>query len=207
VHGPLRVPTGGSPTNTQKPGKNSKAAAVSQLIAGAKKHFPNGSQTVSLGGASMTIDAATQELQSYVDNRSAVVAAQATAKAKVAVENAALPALDALISAFIAFVRLSFGSQADVLSDFGLAPHKARTPQTAEEKAVAVAKRNATRAARGTKSPKAKSAIHGNVTAQVVVTPAAVPAPTPAAPESPAAAPVASAPSDGVKPQATPAKQ
>ena len=157
---------------TQKPGKNSKAASVSQLIAGAKKHFPNGSQTVSLGGVSTTIDAATQELQTYVDNRSAVVAAQATAKSKLAVEKAALPALNAFISVFIAFVRLSFGSQADILADFGLAPRKARTPMTAEEKAVAVAKRDATRAARGTKGPKAKSAIHGNVTAKLVVTPA-----------------------------------
>lgn len=193
-------------TSSRTQGKNSKAAEVSHLIAGAKKHFPNGNQTVTLGGVSMTIDAATTELQTYVENRGAVVAAQATAKAKVSAEKAALPALNAFISAFIAYVRLSFGSQADVLADFGLAPHKARTPQTAEEKAVAVAKRDATRAARGTKSPKAKSEIHGNVTAQLVVTPGE-PAPTPAAPEVPAAAPVASAPSDGVKPQATPAKQ
>ncbi|HEX8791529.1 MAG TPA: hypothetical protein VF765_11310 [Polyangiaceae bacterium] len=192
----------------QKPGKNSKAAKVSQLISGAKKHFPNGSQTVSLEGVSTTIDAATQELQTYVDNRSAVVAAQATAKVKLATERAALPALDAFISAFIALVRLTFGTQADILVDFGLAPRKARTPQTAEAKAVAVAKREATRAARGTKGPKAKSEIHGNVTAKLVVTPAGEPAPTPEAPAAPAAAPVdTSAPSDGVKPQATPAKQ
>jgi len=173
---------------------NSKATAVGQLIAGTKKRFPSGTQQVQLEGASMTITDVLNGLQSFLDNRSAVVAAQATAKAKVSVERAALPSLDALISAWVAYVRLAFGTQADALADFGLAPHKARTPMTAEEKAVAAAKRKATRAARGTKGPKAKSQIHGNVTATLVVTPADAANGQPA-PEAPATAPAAAAPS------------
>jgi hypothetical protein len=145
---------------------------VGQLINGTKKHFPNANQTITLGGASITIDAAIAELQSFVDNRAAVVAAQAAAKTKVEAERAALPALNAFIKAFIGFIRLTFGPQADVLADFGLAPHKAPAPVTAEKKAAAVAKRKATRDARGTKGAKAKKAIHGNVNVELVVTPA-----------------------------------
>ncbi len=170
-------------------GKNSKATRVGQLIAGAKKRFTNGNQQITVGGASTTVTAALNELQAFIDNRAAVVAAQATAKAKVATEKAALTTLDPFINAFTAMVRFLFGTQPDALADFGLAPHKARTPLTAEKKAVAAAKREATRVARGTKGPKAKSEIHGNITAQLVVTPAGNAAGTPA-PEAPAATPV-----------------
>jgi hypothetical protein len=172
-----------------KPGKNSRATRVGQLIAGAQKRFTNGNQQITVGGVSTTVNAAVSELQTFIDNRAAVVAAQATAKAKVATETAALATLNPFINAFTATVRFLFGTQPDALADFGLAPHKVPTPQTAEQKAVAVAKRKATRAARGTKGPKAKSEIHGNVTAQLVVTPAESANGTPAA-EAPAAAPV-----------------
>ena len=182
-------------------GKNSKATRVGQLIAGAKKRFTNGSEQITVGGASTTVTAALNELQAFIDNRAAVVAAQATAKAKVATETAALTTLDPFINAFTATVRFLFGTQPDALADFGLAPHKARTPLTAEQKAVAAAKREATRVARGTKGPKAKSEIHGNITAQLVVTPAGTANGTPA-PEAPAAAP-AQAPSGGAAVQAT----
>jgi hypothetical protein len=182
-------------------GKNSKATRVGQLIAGAKKRFTNGNEQITVGGASTTVTAALNELQAFIDNRAAVVAAQATAKAKVAAEEAALTTLDPFINAFTATVRFLFGTQPDALADFGLAPHKARTPQTAEQKAVAAAKREATRVARGTKGPKAKSEIHGNITAQLVVTPAGSANGTPA-PEAPAAAPVP-AQSGGAAVQAT----
>jgi hypothetical protein len=173
-------------------GKNSKATRVGQLIAGAKKHFPNGSTPLTLGGAPTTIDGVTGQLAGFVSNRAAVVAAQAAATTKVQTERAAMPALNALIDAFIAFVRFTFGTQADVLADFGLAPPKARVPMTAEQKAVAAAKRKATREARGTKGPVAKKAVKGNITAQLVVTPAASEAT--GAPTAPATAPTAAAP-------------
>jgi hypothetical protein len=169
--------------------KNGKAAAVTQLIAGAKKHFPNGSQEITFQGASTTIDAVTTQLQAFVSNRAAVVAAQATAKTNLAAEKTQMPALDAIVSAFTAFVKVAFRSKVDALADFGIKPPKARTPMTAEQKAVAAAKRKATRAARGTTGPKAKKAVHGNITAELVVTPVpptkteapqAAPAPTPA---------------------------
>jgi hypothetical protein len=178
-----------------KTGKTSLAQRAAQLIAGAQKRFPKGTTTVTVGGATTTVTAAVNEIQTFIDNRDAVVAAQATAKAKIAAEKAALPTLTAFLNAFTATVRFLFGNDAEALADFGLAPHKARAPLTAEQKAVAAAKRKATREARGTKGPKAKADIHGNITAQLVVTPADGANGTPA-PAAPAPAPAAT-PSGG----------
>ncbi len=171
---------------------NGRAAAVSQIIAGVAKHFPDVTQKITILGASLTIGDATTKMQTFVANRAATVAAQATAKDKLAVEKAQRSDLEAFISAFESFVRASFGAQAGVLGDFGMAPPKAHAPQTAEQKAVAAAKRKATREARGTTSPKQKKSVKGNVTATLVVTsgtpaPAAAPVVTPA--PSAAAAP------------------
>ncbi len=177
---------------TSRNSKASKAARVGQLIAGTKKRLPNANQTITLDGASTTVDAVTKELQSFLDDREAVVAAQATVKAKVGAEDANMPALNALVKAFIAFIRVTFGNDPSALADFGLAPETARTPLTAGAKAVAVAKREATREARGTKTPKQKKGIHGNITAKLVVTPVApvdATAPAPAAATAPATTP------------------
>jgi hypothetical protein len=166
---------------SNRTGKNAMATRVGGLIVGTRKHFTNGSQQLSLAGGatSVTVDGAVSELQTFVTNRGAVVAAQATAKAKVDAETAQMAALLAFISAFEEFIRFTFGSSPEALADFGLAPPKARTPLTAEQKAVAAAKRKATREARGTAGAKQKQAVHGNVTAALVVTPAA-----PAVPEA-----------------------
>jgi hypothetical protein len=165
-----------------KTGKTEKAALVTTIIAGAKKRLTGSTKVPQ---TSLTVDQTTAQLQSVVDNRAATVAAQATAKAKVAAETAAMPALDALLKVFLAFIRLNFGNDAEAMADFGQEPDKAPTPLSAEQKAVAAAKREATREARGTTSAKQKRAIKGNVTATLVVTPA-----TPAPAEAPAAPPV-----------------
>jgi hypothetical protein len=170
--------------------KNGKATLMAQVIAGARKHFPNGAETLKLEGASTTIDAVLKELQGFVDARNAIVAAQMAARNMVAAERAGLPAMTALLAAFIAFIRNAFGPTADVLADFGVPVRKVPVPKTAEQKAVAAAKRKATRAARGTKGPKAKLAVHGDITAQLVVTPAGSAAGAPTAPATaPEAAP------------------
>jgi hypothetical protein len=116
------------------------------------------------------------EMQTFVDNRDAVETAQAATTAKVAIERAQAPSLLAIIAAFMAFVRLTLGNSADVLADFDIPPPKVRAPMTAEAKAIAAAKRMATREARGTSSAKAKKNVKGNITAALVVTPAASPA-------------------------------
>jgi hypothetical protein len=181
-----------------KTGKTDQATRVGQLLAGTKKRFTNGSQVLSLAGGSksVTIDDVENAMNAFLTNRAAVTAAQATAKAEVAAENEQTPALLALIRAFEAFVRFTLGGSPEALADFGLAPTKARTPLTAEQKAVAAAKRDATRVARGTKSAKQKKAIKGNVTATLVVTPVGPDTAKPPVPPvpAPAAAPSGTAP-------------
>jgi hypothetical protein len=179
-------------------GKGSRATRAQNLIAGARKHFANGGQNLTFAGgfAAVSVDAAVANLQKIVDNRAATTAAQATAKDAVAAERNQAPALVAFMNAFEELVRFMFATDTKSLGDFGLTPHKAPAPKTTEQKAVAAAKRKATRAARGTTSAKAKQAIHGNVTASIVVTPvgnaggadATVPAATPPAPGGAAAA-------------------
>ena len=180
-------------------GKGTRATRAGQLVAGARKHFANGGQVLTFAGglANVTVDGAVGQLQKLIDNRGAVTEARATVRDRVAAEREAAPALDAFMNAFENLVRVMFGADTTVLADFGLQPHKRALPRTATEKAVAAAKRKATREARGTKGPKAKKAVHGNVTANLVVTPAtpeaeapAVPAPAPApAPGGATAAP------------------
>ena len=133
------------------------------------------------------------EFQAFTTNRAAIVAAQTAVRNKVAAEGAGMPALNALFEAFIAFIRQTFGASSTVLADFAIPVRKTPVAQTAEQKAVAAAKRKATRAARGTTGPKAKKAIKGNVTASLVVTPAAASDATGTG-TAPAPAPIAAAP-------------
>jgi hypothetical protein len=173
---------------TTTTGKGTRATRAGQLVAGARKHFANGGQVLSFAGgfANVTVDEAVAELQKLIDLRAATTLAQATVRDKVQAERGAMPALVAFMNAFEALIRLMFGADTASLADFGLKPRKRPGPKTATDKAVAAAKRKATRVARGTLGPKAKKAVHGNITADLVVTP--VPSPA-KAPEAPAPAP------------------
>ena len=152
---------------TTKNSKGTRVTRAGKLIAGVRKRFPTGSQQLTIGGAvgSVTVDAAVAELQQLIDNRAAVTTAQATARDKVQAERGATPDLVAFMNAIEAFVRLMFSADTTALADFGLQPRKQPAPLTAEQKAVAAAKRKATREARGTTSAKAKRAVKGNITA------------------------------------------
>jgi hypothetical protein len=176
-------------------GKNNQATRAKQLILGTKKHFPNGSVELQVGGATFTVTALTQLIQDFVDNREAVEAAKAATKAKIESERTQATSKTAVIHAFETIVRGMFGASADALADFGLAPPKARVPMTAEKKAVAVAKRAATRAARHTMSKSKKKDVKGAVTAALVVTPLGGSQPTVTPP-----APTGNAPTGGTTP-------
>ena len=183
-------------TNNSKPGKKNSADRAEALSTGTTKHFPNASQTLTIGGEAYTVTQVNGNLGQIVSLRAASNDAKANAKAKVGAEKAQLPPLLLFMAAYVAFVKATFGNAPDVLADFGLVPRKARTPLTAEQKAAAKAKGKATREARGTRGPKAKQAITGNVVG-VQVTPITAPAAAPAAPAAPAPQPAqaASAPS------------
>jgi hypothetical protein len=152
-------------------GLNKRVVQATKLIAGTKKRFPNGSQKLTFGGADHSVDEVNGNLQRFLDNRTAVDTAKANAKAKVDAERVELASLLAFIGEYVKFLLSTFGKSADALGDFGIAPPKARVPMTAEAKAVAAAKRRATREARGIVPKKVKQGIKGNVTAKLVVTP------------------------------------
>ena len=177
--------------STLKLTKASEVARATQLIAGIQKHLAN-VPSITVASAAYTPAQITAAFQLLVTLLTDVATARTVVKAKLATETAEAPALRSLISAFVSYVKLTFSKSPDVLADFGLTPKKAATPQTTEEKVVAVAKRASTRKARGTTSKKAKKAIKGNVVS-VVLTPVEAPQPVAAAP----AAPTAPAPVQG----------
>ena len=151
----------------------SRAALAGNLAAGVAKHFP-GDMKLPIGGEALTVPQIQERLTDFAALRADVEATRAALQAKLATEAAQAPDMIAFLGALLKIVRGSFGTQADVLADFGLKPDKARTPLTVEQLAAAKAKRASTRAARGTKGPKAKLAIRGDVTG-VVVTPVTTP--------------------------------
>ncbi len=189
------------------PNKTEKADLAQRLSAGTQKHLSNVAQ-VTFAGSTATPAQVQAQLELIATLRADVEAAKATLKVKVAAEKARVPALHAYESAYVAFIKATFGNQADVLADFGLAPKKVPTPLTVEQMAAAQAKREATREARGTMGSKQKAKVKGDVTGvtirPVTATPAAAAhsaspvATTPAA--NPAAVPViatATTPSHG----------
>lgn len=175
--------------------KSDRANQVKQLSIGTKKHYPDGSQSIPVGGATFTVTALTQLMQDFVDQRAAVETAKAATKAKIEIERARAPSQLAVIRAFETIVRGTFGNSADVLADFGLSPPRVPVPMTAVQKAVAAAKRKATRAARHTMGKNQKKDVKGAVDATLVVTPSTGLTPT---------APGGNAPSGNAPPAATP---
>jgi hypothetical protein len=87
-----------------------------------------------------------------------------------------MPALRTFMSALVTYIKAGYGSQPDVLADFGIQTPKARAQLTVEAKAAASAKRAATRAARNTMGSKQKKGVKGNVVG-VTVTPVTAPPP------------------------------
>jgi hypothetical protein len=149
--------------------KASETARAQQLIAGMNKHYSNG-PSLTFESATYTPQQIVTGLQTLIALRAAVADARSAVKAKLAAEKEQLPSIEAMMAGLVQFLTLTFSKQPDVLADFGLAQKKTRTPLTVEQKAAAKAKREATRAARGITTKKAKKAVKGDVTG-VVVTP------------------------------------
>jgi hypothetical protein len=158
-----------STTKASSTNKTQQADLAKQLIAGTQKHLATVGQLTFAGGT-FTPSQVEAELQTLVTLRTDADAAKAAAKAKVAAERAQLPALRAFMLAFEQLVKAQFGTQPDVLADFGLQPKKARKPMSPEQKAAAKAKRAATRAARGIIGTRKRAAVKGDVTG-VTITP------------------------------------
>src|SRR5260370_21592368 len=147
---------------TKAKGKGTVVGLAEQLIAGTNKRLANVTQVMLVGG-SFTPAQVTERLQALVNLRNDVDTAKASTKAKLAVEKANMPALRTFMDALVTFVKAAFGSEPDVLADFGLHP-KARTQLTVEAKTAAAAKRKPTRAARHTTGPRNKVNVNGPAT-------------------------------------------
>ena len=161
----------------------SEIARIQSLIAGIGKRFSNVPQ-LTFGGVTYTPQALGQLFTSFVKVLTDVDVARANLKSKLVVQRAQVPLLRAVVSAFVAFVRVTLGNQPDALADFDLLPKKARTPLTVEEKAKRVGKALATRTARHTMGPKKKAAIKGQVPATATSGGSVQPANPPPAPKA-----------------------
>ncbi|HEY6462105.1 MAG TPA: hypothetical protein VIY73_18190 [Polyangiaceae bacterium] len=165
--------------------KGTETAAAARLLAGFQKHLASVT-SLTLGSVVYTPAQLIAALELLLNLRAAVLAAQATAKAKLTAEEAQAPALLVLTDALTAYVRVAFSESPDVLADFGLEPKRAPTPLTAEKQAAANAKRKATRAARGITTKAERMAKTGNVVG-VIITPVLAPAsPAPVVTQDPA---------------------
>jgi hypothetical protein len=134
---------------------------LGDLVAGTQKHFPNGSLT--FGGATYAPAALIQLFQSLDDATTGMDAAKATWQDALKAQSDARAKVGPVVKAYRSYLVALYGHAVSTLADFGLAPHKAPAPQTAEEKASAAAKRKATRAARHTMGSKQKASIKGEV--------------------------------------------
>jgi hypothetical protein len=156
-------------------GQKEAATHAAELVAGLEKHFANAASLTFASATHPTADVV-KALEALPAKRAAVEDAKAALKAALADETTNAPALRAFMGDVDAFVKSAFSKSPDVLADFGLEPKKVATPLTTEQLAAAVAKREATRKARGTMGKKAKLAVKGDVV-DVVVTPVHGPKP------------------------------
>jgi hypothetical protein len=183
--------------------RSSQESADQKLIDGFTKHSAT-LATLVIGGTSYKTTDVITIVQGLLNSAKAVVTSRATWQAAVAADKAERAKQKTFISGVRQSLLVAFGGSIDVLADFGLAPHKARTAPTPEQKQAAAAKAKATRAARHTMSTKQKKAVKGDVTGITVTVNSASTAQrsgdvtkaptTPVAPVSPASTASAAAP-------------
>jgi hypothetical protein len=164
--------------------KTSTVASDNQIIAGITKDLKTVSSLV-LAGTTYTPVTLIALIQSRINLINQVAASRAAWLDQVKQLEELDTQVHAVEMGLKQYVFNAFGKTSPQLADFGWTL-KQRTPLTTEQKQQAVAKRDATRAARGTMSKKQKAAIHG-----VVPTTTAQP---PATTTTPATQPAASTP-------------
>jgi hypothetical protein len=164
--------------------KTTTQAHDTVLIAGITKDLKTVS-SMPLAGSTYTPVTLIALIQSRINSANAVETARANWLAAIAAYQGLNTQVHEVEIGLKSFVINLFGKTSPLLADFGWLPSK-RATQTTADKAVAIAKRAATRKARGTMSPKQKAKITGTVEA-----PAAQPA---AAPSATATAPAAATP-------------
>ncbi len=155
--------------------KASLQQRVSSLIAGTQKHTPTGPLT--FGGATYDATTLVQTLQSLGNAITAADGAKAKWNDTLKIVQDEQVKVAPVIRDYQSYLVSLLGNAPSTLADYGLVPRKVPAPMTSEQKAAAVAKRAATRAARHTMGTVQKKGIKGSVTG-VVVTPVSAPSST-----------------------------
>jgi hypothetical protein len=137
------------------------------LVNAMPKYCPTA--TFVVAGKTFTTPQAVALLTSVIDTTNAVAPARATwiaaTKAVAAVE-----ATDGMTARKIRdIVAIMLENEPTALAELAIEPPKPRKPLSNEARALAEAKARATRLARGTKSPKQKALIKGDVTGVTIV--------------------------------------
>jgi hypothetical protein len=160
------------------PNRVTRLARINQVIAGIGKHFANVPEIV-LGGTSYTPAALVAVLQKAVADILQASNSKAAWVADVQTQRNTIAEVGPVLRYMKTFVITQFGDTQDSakkLEDFGYTPRKPRSKDVAV-KAEAAAKGKATREARGTKGPKQKASIKGNVETKPSTGGAVTPAP------------------------------
>ena len=177
-------------TTKNKTNNTARLAADQALIDGLVKHAATLLTLLVSGSTIKTTDLVTV-LQARIAAIKLAITTKATFMAAVAAAHAEIANTAALVSGARQALKIAFAGQIETLGDFGLPPRKAPTPLTPEQKAAAVAKAKATRAARHTAGPKQKAKITGATAAAAApaVPPPAATEPAQPAPVTPAVTP------------------
>jgi hypothetical protein len=148
--------------------KDKTINTLRQAIGGVQKHF-GGTPTIVLDGKPMAPGALVATFQAAIKGIDDAVTAEQAFHDTVAAQNAAIAAARAGLRALKKLVESQLGSASAIFGDFGFPIPTRKTP-TEATKAAAVAKREATRAARGTRGKRQKAGIKGQVPAAPVTT-------------------------------------
>ncbi|MGO8993448.1 MAG: hypothetical protein ACLQVI_08965 [Polyangiaceae bacterium] len=154
--------------------KAQDAALENKLTAAIAEHF-TGSAVLTLNGVSYKAKDLQKTLQAHVDASSAADALEAKWRTAVATANAKAATVAGLLPALRAHLISEYGGSSQTVADFGFTPKKRTT--TVDAQALGVARRAATRQARGTKGKKQKAAIVGVVQPAASTAPAEAPKP------------------------------
>ncbi|HUB06043.1 MAG TPA: hypothetical protein VMB50_03535 [Myxococcales bacterium] len=149
---------------TQSKGVNASQleTELTEMDAGVVKDIP-AKTSLTINGSGMTGNQIDTQIKSYLATIQAADAAkQQYQTALVARRNIQLEARDFYLQLKKAVVAF-FGAQSAQLGDFGLKPAKPKAAKTSAQQALATAKANLTRAARGTTSKKQKATINPTV--------------------------------------------
>jgi hypothetical protein len=170
-------------TNTTNPNATTAVVLDQKNIAGVDKYYASVA-TLLLAGAPVTPAALKAIFQTDIDATNALDSAEASLKQVRAKQKAARKAANATRLQLKAYIVGTAGAGAvQMLEDFGFAAPKPKGQKTVATKATAIAKAEATRAARHTMGKRQRAAIKGTAL------PAATPAVPTAAPTTPSAGP------------------